>query len=614
MDNITTIIPNFLDVDYLVEYLIDVSVQNKVLAIEELKADAKSAKVSISAVNKQIKLAETKIIQIHQNKLRQQHKLTDMPEQIKNTTGYIINEYGIKMCMPNSEAMLEICSKPIFITERYQDIDTSEEKVNFVYKTDGKWKETIIPREWIANSNKIMELAKFPTGINSDNSRSIIKYLNDIESENRGTILIKKAVSSLGWTEFGFVPYIDDVVFAGGDNYNLIYKRMKNKGNFDTWKQLHIDALKFPIPRVAIACAYGSILLKPLGVNGFCVHMWGVSGKGKTIAEMFATSVYGNSDDKEGLIRNGAITENAIESVMGFYGNCMLAIDELSNQTPEQLTKLVYKISNGLGKDRMTRSIGMQKVSSWNNITLLNAEKQITDAQSLSGMLNRLIQIESTEDVFGTDNNNDMRDIANAIREHYGFGAKLFIEAIDKCDFKQIFKDYKSKIPAKYEAKQVNSVCVLLTAYHIACKYIYDIPNEFTFDYFKDIIQTQEQNSMVLRNYNSLIEYIDANYLMFDDDNTLKQSKWGKYTKDGYICILPERFNEWCRKHNINSDTLLKGLKAKNLLKTTGEKRLKFRTNGLTGSGTKMSFIAIKEKLADFVDELEEVEDGAMPF
>lgn len=609
-----TTIAELLKVNYIIDKLSDASVQEQVIVYEELKAEAKKLGV-VKSFNKIAKEAQLTVIQRNQRKLISENKLADMPACIPNTAGYIINDYGIKLFMPNMDTTIEICSKPLFITERYQDIETNKEKVKLVYKSDNKWYSTVVSRQIIANSNKILDLAELPTGINSDNSRNVIKYLNDIESLNRGSIDIKKSVSSLGWTEHGFVPFIDDIVFAGTDQYNKLYSKMTTKGTLEKWKQLHILSVKHAIPKVALACAYGSILLKPLGVNGFCVHIWGSSGSGKTVSTMIATSVYGDADNSNGLIHNGGMTENAVESIMGFYGNCMLALDELTNQSPEQLTKLVYKISNGQGKDRMTRSAGMQKVYSWNNITLSNAEPQITDDRSLSGMINRLVQIHSEDNIF---EGIDAKQLVSDIKQNYGFGAKLFIEALSKCNPMEIFNAYRQSIPPDYEPKQVNSVCVLLTAYDIACKYIYEIPNDFTFDYFKDIIQTKDQTSMTNRNYNILIEYIDANYMYFqepyDDSRPTNIQRWGKYSTDGYIYMLPERFNEWCYKNKINSNSFLKGLQSKNLLKTTSEKRLKFKTSGITLSGTQVWYIAIKEKIDNLFDKLKEVKDENIPF
>jgi len=616
-----------LSFDYLMDKLKDVPIQEKALIIAELKAEGQKLKC-VKPLNDQIKLVEQKIVNDKKTQLKTQ-KLQDIPEAIKDCAGYGITEYGITTILPQSLDELIICPKPLFVVERYQDIEDNSEKVKFTYKSDGKWYDLVVDRQLIANSNRIISLADYPTGITTENARNVVRFLNDIESANRDTIPIKIATSKLGWTDYGFVPFVDEIAFAGGDTYRNLYSKFHEEGDFEKWKDISVRCLKYQLPKLYIAGSYASLLLRDIGVNGFCVHIWGESGKGKTVAMMLASSVYGDSDSKTGIIRNGKSTENGIEPVLSFFNDCACFFDELTTLTPEQIEQMIYKFTQGQSKGRMTKGLNVQKSFTWNNVVLLNAEKPLSDTKSMSGAVNRVISMYTDSYVFG---DMDMKEIADTLKKNYGFGAKLFIKAIKEynIDVNTIFKKYLKTIPDNIEKKQANAISTMMTAYEIACKYVYQTNDVLTLNDVKDLLVTKDEVSVVMRAYENLIEYAQANYTLFNDkDYSNSISKWGKYIIDNnekYLLILSHRFDEWCAKNGHNQQMILKGLKSRNLLKTTGENRLKFKTTALSENNNKVSqqdwFIAVKlPKDEENQDEtknkdntLIEISDGDLPF
>ena len=493
-------VQELLSVEKIVDILQNQSPQDQRIMLAEMKIEASKMHL-VRDFNNAVKEANTEV------RRRQLGKpLTDIPDPITDNAGYDITELGIYLPMQNSS--LEICPYPLFITERYQDIDDSTEKVKIVYKRDNSWREIIVPRNTIANASKIIQLADSATGINSENAKAVVRYLSDIESANRYTIPTKYATARLGWTEYGFVPFIDNITFTGAKTYSQLYDKFHTKGDFNTWRELSVECLKYPLPRIITAAAYASLLLKHIGVNGFCVHIWGESGRGKTVALMLAASVYGDADPKSGIIRNGKTTSNGIEPVLGFFNDCAVIFDELTTLSQEQITDMVYKFAQGQGKGRMTKSADLQKTYTWNNVAILSAEKPLTDGRTMSGAVNRIISLYTEGDVFG---DMDMVHIANALRENYGFGARLFIDALNTMDVQAIYKKYVAEIDDRIEQKQANAAAVLLTAYEIAAKYVYGIDNVMTADDIIQYLATKNEVSVSERAYENLMDWIRAN-------------------------------------------------------------------------------------------------------
>lgn len=555
-------VAELLNIEKIADLIADKSPQEQIILLAELKQEAAKMKL-VREFNSAVAVAKDTLMRREIGK-----PLADIPECITDTAGYSMQELGIFLQLKNSE--LEICPFPIFPIERYADIDDGTEKIKLKFKRDNAWHEIIVSRSTIANSNKIIQLADSATGINSENARGIVKYLSDIESANRYNIPLKRSVGRLGWTDYGFVPFIDDINFTGAETYAPIYNKFHTKGDFKVWRNLSIDTLKFSIPRIITAASYASLLLKNIGVNGFCVHLWGESGRGKTVALMLGASIYGDADPKSGIIRNGKTTSNGIEPVLGFFNDCAVFFDELTTLSQEQITDMVYKFAQGQGKGRMTKNAGLQKTYTWNNVAILSAEKPLTDNRTMSGAINRIISIYSENEVFDYM---DMVKIANILKENYGFGAKLFIEALKNIDIYEIYSRYIKSIPENVEQKQANAAAVILTAYEIAAKYVYNIDDYMTISELLPYLATKTDVSVSLRAYESVQEWVAANYTYFDESE-INQSKWGSIT-DKYIHIFSARFADWCDKNGYHEQAILREWRTRGLIKCRSENEFK---------------------------------------
>lgn len=597
-------VQELLSVEKIVDILQNQSPQDQRITLAEMKIEASKMHL-VRDFNNAVKEANTEV------RRRQLGKpLADVPEPITDNAGYDITELGIYLPMQNSS--LEICPYPLFVTERYQDIDDGTEKVKIVYKRDNAWREIIVPRNTIANASKIIQLADSATGINSENAKAVVRYLSDIESANRYTIPTKYATARLGWTEYGFVPFIDNITFTGAETYAQLYDKFHTKGDFNVWRELSVTCLKYPLPRIITAAAYASLLLKHIGVNGFCVHIWGESGRGKTVALMLAASVYGDADPKSGIIRNGKTTSNGIEPVLGFFNDCAVIFDELTTLSQEQITDMVYKFAQGQGKGRMTKNAGLQKSYTWNNVAILSAEKPLTDNKTMSGAINRVISLYAEGAVFG---DLDMVHIANTLRENYGFGARLFIDALNTVDVQAIYKKYITEIDDRIEQKQANAAAVILTAYEIAAKHVYGIDNVMTADDLLPFLATKNEVSVSERAYENLMDWIRANYVYFDESE-INQSKWGIYGQNREIVhIYYTRFIEWCDRNGYQPTAILREWRSKNLIKTRARDELKNNARVKGQLYTDMVTVLLKNCQSNFIDGLEEVDTGGeLPF
>lgn len=546
----------------------EVNNENELQIIDNLKQQCEINKISKRDFDKLVKQVKEKLNE--QNKPVAFVKQDCLPSNIKNVgEDYIISDRGIFLI--NGRFEVEVCPHPVFPVEILKDIETGEEKVRIAYKRKNIWhNDIILDRIDIATTKGIIKLASYGLLVNDQNAGYLVKFFCDIEKLNEEEFKVVNAVGSLGYSKFGFVPYSADVIYNNNNNDdNRRFKLYKEHGDFNIWKEKQIEILKHTIPKIIIGASYASLLIEKIGINPFGVHLWGETGLGKSVALLSGASIYGYPDIKNGIVYTGNATANGLETRLSFVKNCAFYLDELSILSQKQIDDMIYLIMQGQGKARMSRNGGSKDTYYWNLVSISNAEMPITNDLSKGGAFNRIIQIGATQPIFGGLN---LPDIANCFKENYGFGANLFLNNINIDEIITLKKRYYNEVIAFTEDKQANSASVLLTAFEIAMKYVYKTDIKLTAKEIIPYLNSTDEISQVLRGYRKLIEWIDANYKMFNEEE-INQQKWGNETatkeNEKITNIFPFKFSEFCNLININEKQFLIGLREHKLIFTS---------------------------------------------
>lgn len=70
---------------------------------------------------------------------------------------------------------------------------------------------------------------------------------------------------------------MQDLVYDGGPEYAAIFSATHPAGDYDAWKEAAIAFRREGCAaRIVLAASFASVLVKPLGVLPFFVHLWGV--------------------------------------------------------------------------------------------------------------------------------------------------------------------------------------------------------------------------------------------------------------------------------------------------------------------------------------------------
>lgn len=144
-----------------------------------------------------------------------------------------------------------------------------------------------------------------------------------------------------------------------------------------------------------MAASFASVLLEPLKVLPFVLHLWGTTGTGKTVALMVAMSIWGNPK-MGGLVKTMNMTKNAIMRNAAFLCSIPFAGDELQtikDKWQGNFDQLIYQITEGVDRGRARAYGGVEDTKTWKNSFIFTGEEPITKVNSGGGSKNRVIEI-----------------------------------------------------------------------------------------------------------------------------------------------------------------------------------------------------------------------------
>ena len=507
--------------------------------------------------------------------------VTEFNDQPTLRTGsWVATEQGVWTL--SDRGRLIACMHPIYISRILINAETNVHKAEIKFKVRGRWRETFIDRKAIASRSGILALADSGVQVTSENAAQLVQYLADIEAYNPDDVKEQTSTSRLGWIGDTFMPYGDDVIFDNEQNLFSLFKSIQQVGSRQKWYELIKDIRKDKRIEVLvyIAASLGSVLVEPVGALPFVVDLWGETGKGKTVALMVATSIW--ADPNEGAYMTDAkATPTAMEVRLDVLNSLPMTLDDMAqikNQYDEDFSQLVYRWCAGKGRDRSNKDLGLNKMTTWHNCILTNAEHSLVTETMQGGAINRIIDIEMGDGYIFPNGN----EVADCLRHNYGWCGREFVETVQLLGFdeiRRIQKEYMTKIQeyakeqgVEKEEKQIIPMSIILAADEIAEKYLFKDGIRLDFKDCCDLLKNRGEVSEHKRAYQYLKEVIVANMYHFNSDEDEKVEQWGVLlANDRYVTIIGNRFNLIMKEAGFQPKAFLSWAKKNEIVKTDPE-------------------------------------------
>ena len=520
---------------------------------------------------------------------------------------YVCDEYGVSMTDKYGYEQT-ICRHPIMPVERLVNIDSGEERLKLAYKKGRAWRTIIVEKSVIASSSSILQLASNGIMVNSENAKALSTYILEMEQLNYELIPEQKSVGRLGWVgTHGFSPFVDDLVFDGETNFKHIFNAVKPEGSRNAWLYAMQDLRKEKSPgRLFLAASFASAILEPCGLLPFFLHAWGGTEVGKTVGLMIAASVWACPKMGE-YISTFNSTLVGQEMTATFLNSLPLCMDELQIQSSagiRDFDRLIYQLTEGVGRTRGAKTGGLQKMNTWRNCIITNGEHPISNANSGGGAVNRVIEFECDEKVYS-----DLVGICAVIQSNYGFAGSEFVEylqtdgAFDRINALQK-EYYRALLRSDSTDKQAASASAILAADHIATELIFKDGNNLTVADLEKIMTKKKEVNVNYRALEFVYELVERNPNRFkaNEFGEYQGEVWGK-SEETCIYIIKSVFDREMGNGGFNSTAFLAWAKRNNVTYTDNGKRTKKAR--ITGSAT--NCVCIRKNLSeDMIHETKE--------
>ena len=211
-----------------------------------------------------------------------------------------------------------------------------------------------------------------------------------------------------------------------------------SRGTKEGWRRAidaALDQPNTPHWAVAILGSFVGPIIDLLGMDSCGIHFSGLSSAGKSTGQQLAVSAWsapGLSD--KGLFQSARATTNATELVAELAHGTVLAIDELAHLDSKETATLIYMLSGGSGKRRMTADITLRDNRNWKTFAILSGEIgldekiRIGGSQMTTGMTVRVIDIDVSDVNRMVDREN--LSLIELTRQNYGHAGPAFVEGL----------------------------------------------------------------------------------------------------------------------------------------------------------------------------------------
>lgn len=491
------------------------------------------------------------------------------------------NVKGIRKAAENGLTTKLASRYPITWVRSMKNVNTGKYKITLAFKKRDRWNEVTTAREVIADKSKISALAAYDFPVTSDTTAALVEYLADLEFYNPDSIELIRSTSKLGWQEnktAEFFPYSnegadDQLVFDGENEFADQYDAITPTGDGDKWLEAVRAVRKSGRiePLFMMAASFASPLLKVIGVQSFCVNLWGNTEGGKSVTSLLAASIW--ADPAPGRFMtdfNG--TDVSFEVRQNFLNSLPLILDDsatVKNRSFFDMSDFVYKRCKEKGKGRSDKNLGTRDNYSWRQVIIMNGEQPAVSEDMQGGAINRTLDLACGL----TAIYDDPRTLCEVIQHNYGWAGADYMAAVLAMDRAQLVELYKVQLERVNKLdgmqKQSNALAAILLADELSEKYLFKDGVRLDITAAAETLSTKDFVSEDKRCYDYLVDQLSIHHDRFypadTDENLYKGDIWG-CVDGGYMIIIRTIFDSLCKDAGFSGKRFLNWAKAKDLL------------------------------------------------
>ena len=409
-----------------------------------------------------------------------------------------------------------------------KDTDIETYKLEYRRRNTNELNTRIIKSEDIQKNN-ILSLSKYGVDINDNNKSLVSEYL----STSLQTAPIKITLNGYGWIQYKSQKLFigDTILSAAPTKENLINNAKKldlaPHGYIEDWLNLYNEyILGNAYLELAVVFGLSAPILNYLSesypdLTTILIHISGDSTAGKSTASMLAVSTAGNPNQisSKSLMRKWSGTENSIIAILEDISGVPIAFDELSSFRGDNLTALVYTLTDGVGKARAKIDGSLTEPKNWNTIILSNGEASIlTKSNNNTGLKARAFEFNN---ITWTVSAEQAEIIKEVCCNNYGhilplFVRNLFTYGTDKII--EVFEEEKQLLIEKFPNSRLKDrIVAKFAVFTTTARLLKETGTlDINLDTVFELLYEQELSAITNREigviaYEKLLQYLLAN-------------------------------------------------------------------------------------------------------
>ncbi|GCF93744.1 hypothetical protein NRIC_16350 [Enterococcus florum] len=487
----------------------------------------------------------------------------------------------------------------MFLKTAYHNVDTKKVAFDLCYKTRIGWQTILIPSDKITSTN-IKDLVTYGIKILPYQEGGVSKFLMDQQDHAE----IIKVHSKPGW----HYDQNQRLVFNLDKQYNLeddSEKSILSKnssmdltclGSFERWKQQISQYVLGKQMELGLVLAVLPIVIgylnlkKKTSLKSLLCNLLGSSTTGKTTTLHFIESFFGDSSN---LVRTLNATDNSIINSLADNHGVPIAYDELGSNAQKNYTSLVYQISSGEERRRLTKEVDQKPLQTFHTTIFTSSEESLSAYLGKNtGLKVRYIEWRNKE---WTSSAEDARRISDLSNQNYGQGANAFVKELFNVGPQIIEKTYnqsrKDILTYLYDSRLKDRLSepygMILTSARLLSQLL-NIPIREDF-IVEEIRNADEEMNNLIQSEKSNVEEKLYEWIVSNASNFVQHGKTMKYPRAPIygtvkefkgtikVRIFPNRFEGAIRSEFGIRDPkpLIKELIEKGILSTEGDRNTK---------------------------------------
>ena len=454
------------------------------------------------------------------------------------------------------------------IIDKVTDIETYE--LEYRRRNTNELNTRIIKSEDIQKNN-ILSLSKYGVDINDNNKSLVSEYL----STSLQTAPIKITLNGYGWIQYKSQKlFIGDTILSAAPTKESLINNAKKldlapHGYIEDWLNLYNEyILGNAYLELAVVFGLSAPILNYLSesypdLTTILIHISGDSTAGKSTASMLAVSTAGNPNQisSKSLMRKWSGTENSIMAILEDISGVPIAFDELSSFRGDNLTALVYTLTDGVGKARAKIDGSLTEPKNWNTIILSNGEASIlTKLNNNTGLKARAFEFNN---ITWTVSAEQAEIIKEVCCNNYGHILPLFVRNLFTYGTNKIievFEEEKQLLIEKFPNSRLKDrIVAKFAVFTTTARLLKETGTlEINRDTVFKLLHEQELSAMTNREigviaYEKLLQYLLANRAKLSY-NSYKQLG---FLKDNSIFIIKDQLTEIFRELKFEDTSII---------------------------------------------------------